>query len=74
MIFCASFASVKHKLGKTRPSQKKACEATILQAIKKYDNEVRPEGETLFDEVKVAKTFLKVELSLLKNETVFMYN
>ena len=36
-------------------------------------NEVRPEGETLFNEVKDAKTFLKVEVSLLKNKTVFMY-
>ena len=45
--------SEKHKLGKTRLSQKEAREAIILQAIKKYDNEVRPEGKTLSDEQRV---------------------
>ena len=60
---------MKHKLGKTRTSQKEACEATILQAIKKFDNEVRPEGETLFNEVKVAKTFLKASVPLEKQNS-----
>lgn len=45
--------SEKHKLGKTRLSQKEAREAIILQAIKKYDNEVPPEGKTLSDEQRV---------------------
>ena len=63
--------SEKHKLGKTRLSQKEAHEATILQAIKKHDNEVRPEGETLADEqrvyrVNVVKTFLKAGIPLEK--------
>ena len=60
MIFFAlvlRITSVKHKLGKTMSSQKGACEATTLQAIKKYDNEVHPKGESLFNEVKVAKPF-----------------
>ena len=63
--------SEKHKSGKTRLSQKEAREATILKAIKKYENEVRPEGETLSDEqrvyrVKVVKTFLKAGILLEK--------
>ena len=61
--------SVKHKLGKTRTSQKEACEATILQAIKKFDNEVRPEGKTLLNEVKVTKTFLKASVPIEKQNS-----
>ena len=63
-VLVLHITSLKHKLGKTRTSQKEACEATILQARKKFDNEVRPEGETLFNEVKVAKTFLKASVPL----------
>ena len=78
LFFFALFlhiTSEKYKLGKTRPSQKEACEATILQVIKKYDNEVRPEGETLSNEqcaygVKAAKTFLKASV-LLKKQNSF---
>lgn len=63
--------SSKHKSGKTRLAQKEKREATILQAMKKYDRQVHPEGEMLSDNqrvyrVKVVKTFLKAGVPLNK--------
>ena len=45
--------SSKHKSGKTRLAQKEKREATILQAMKKYDRQVHPEGEMLSDNQRV---------------------
>ena len=62
--------SQKHKSGTERLAKKKK-EQTVLDAMKKYDNDVHPKGETLNDNqrvfrVKVLKTFLKSGVPLQK--------
>ena len=61
----------KHNQVKIRLQRKEKCEHDIVAAIKAYDDEVHPKGETLHVEervycVKCVHTFLKAEVSLHK--------
>ena len=63
--------SVKHRAGKERLSRSQKEEMDIVQALKKYDAEVHPSGETLPDSVrvyrvKVLRTFLKSGVPISK--------
>ena len=63
--------SAKHKSGKGSLSQKKERDITIIDAMKKYDQEVNPKGEMLIDNqrvfrVRVLKTFLKAKFRLTR--------
>ncbi|KAK3745835.1 hypothetical protein QZH41_004304 [Actinostola sp. cb2023] len=63
--------SKKHKSGVERLAKKKKKDITVLDAMKKYDQEVHPKGEMLSDSkrlfrIKVMKTFLKAGVPLKK--------
>ena len=57
-------ASQKHKKGKERQSSKILKEKRICEALKAYDKEVHPIGETLPDEVRVRR--VKVVRAMLR--------
>ena len=64
-------ASSKHKAGKEKLAKNEKREIDIVQALKKYDADVHPSGETLPDSVriyrvKVLTTFLKTGVPINK--------
>ena len=61
----------KHLEGKKRLDRKEAREQDIAQALKQYNSERHPRGETLLESqqvyrVKVVQTFLQAGVSLSK--------
>ncbi|KAK3730067.1 hypothetical protein QZH41_009898 [Actinostola sp. cb2023] len=67
--------SQKHKSGVERLAKKKKKDITVLDAMKKYDQEVHPKGEMLSDSkrlfrIKVMKTFLKAGVFPKKRWTI----